>query len=139
MDRVRFDHSQLAEVAKNIVKNAEHKVLCLHGPMGVGKTTLVKALLMVLGASDSGNSPTFGIVNEYHHNNGKLLAYHFDCYRLEDEMEAYDLGFEEYLAKNVWVFIEWPEKITGLLPLGLTDIFLELEPDFSRSLQLKNP
>ena len=46
----------------------------------------------------------------------KLLAYHFDLYRLKNEAEALDLGIEEYLYSDRWIFIEWPGKIPSLLP-----------------------
>ena len=84
--------------------------------MGVGKTTLIKSLIKQLGAVDSGNSPSYGLVNEYHNANGKLVAYHFDFYRIESEEEALDMGIEEYFNSNAYIFIEWPEKIAKLLP-----------------------
>ena len=83
--------------------------------MGAGKTTLIKAILKEMGAIDSGSSPTFGIVNEYHNKDGELLAYHFDFYRLNDETEAYDMGLEDYLSQDCYIFIEWPEKIPSLI------------------------
>ena len=84
--------------------------------MGVGKTTLIKEIIKVLGATDSGSSPTFGLVNEYADETGELIAYHFDFYRIEDESEALDIGFEDYLASGKWILIEWPERIPSLLP-----------------------
>lgn len=69
-----------------------------------------------LGANDIANSPTFGLVNEYFDVNDDPLAYHFDFYRLNDEMEALDMGFEDYLNSDAWLFIEWPGKISSLLP-----------------------
>ncbi|NNE78107.1 MAG: tRNA (adenosine(37)-N6)-threonylcarbamoyltransferase complex ATPase subunit type 1 TsaE, partial [Pricia sp.] len=74
----------------------------------------------------SGSSPTFGIVNEYHTSEGDLLAYHFDFYRLNDETEALDLGFEDYLNQKAWVLIEWPEKIASLLPKKVTEMHIEV-------------
>ena len=94
----------------------ENRIFCFYGPMGIGKTTLIKAMLQHLGAVDLGNSPTFGLVNEYHNAQGQLVAYHFDFYRINSLEEALDIGFEDYLASDVSIFIEWPEKIEGLLP-----------------------
>src|SRR5690606_12516072 len=104
-----YNQGQIKEVAQKILRETSSKVLCFHGDMGAGKTTLIKALVQELGGGDVGSSPTFGIVNEYQLPNGGLLGYHFDFYRLEDETEALDLGLDDYLYSNVWVFMEWPE------------------------------
>ena len=129
-----FKLEDLQTVARRIIQNVPSKIIAFHGDMGVGKTTLIKALLKELGAADSGSSPTFGIVNEYHDRKGLLLAYHFDFYRLEDESEAYDLGFEEYLAQDCWVFIEWTEKVETLLPEQTTPLHLSLSDGECRRL-----
>lgn len=97
-----------------------------YGEMGAGKTTLIKAIMKELGVAGDTSSPTFGIVNEYQDNENKTLAYHFDFYRLEDEMEALDIGVEDYFYANKWVFIEWPEKISSFLPEDATNIKLEV-------------
>ena len=102
--------------------------------MGAGKTTLTKALVKELGGSDDGSSPTFGIVNEYHLKSGGLLGYHFDFYRLNDEIEALDLGFEDYLNQDVWIFIEWPEKIPSFLPEDTMDIHIKILDHKTRAL-----
>jgi len=82
--------------------------------MGSGKTTLIKELVKQLGSKDRVSSPTFSLVNEYEGITNSV--YHFDFYRIEDEQEAYDMGFEEYLDSSHQVFIEWPEKIPNLWP-----------------------
>lgn len=108
--------NDLPKVAEAILKLAENRrVILFFGKMGVGKTTLIKEICLKLGIEENVSSPTFGIVNEYVGEESKI--YHFDAYRLENEDEAYDIGVEEYLYSGNWCFIEWPEKITGLLPL----------------------
>lgn len=121
-----FSTSEIQNIAKKIIANTPTKTLCFYGEMGAGKTTLIKAIMKELGVIGGTSSPTFGIVNEYHDNKNKTLAYHFDFYRLEDEMEALDIGIEDYFYANKWVFIEWPEKITSFLPEDATNIKLEV-------------
>lgn len=133
--KVIFNEKQITEVAQQLITDSTSKTFCFYGAMGAGKTTLIKALVKELGGGDVANSPTFSIVNEYHHANGELLGYHFDFYRLEDELEALDLGFDEYLDREVWVFIEWPERIAGLLPEERTDIYLEVLDTETRELR----
>ena len=131
-----FQLEDIQQVAKAVVEAAPGKQLCFYGEMGVGKTTFIKALLKELGAVDRGNSPTFGLVNEYHNANGQLLAYHFDFYRLEDETEALDMGLEDYLNSEAWIFMEWPEKIGSLLPEDVVTIFLHFVDENTRSIEL---
>ena len=69
------------QVAKDIIKYSEHKVLLFHGEMGAGKTTLIKEICKELGSDDSISSPTFSIVNEYITLNNNTI-YHFDFYRI---------------------------------------------------------
>jgi len=123
---ITYTEEKIQSVASQLIEKANSTVLCFYAPMGAGKTTLIKAVLKELGAIDSGSSPTFGIVNEYHDTNGELLAYHFDFYRLNDETEALDLGLEDYLNQNIWTFIEWPEKIASFLPENATHIHIEI-------------
>lgn len=121
-----YQEHDILKVAQQLMNEVSSKTLCLYGEMGAGKTTLVKALVKELGSADSTSSPTFGIVNEYHHMDGSVLGYHFDFYRLTDETEALDLGFEEYLNQDVWIFIEWPEKISSFLPDDAVNVHIEI-------------
>ncbi len=72
------------QVAKDIIKYSEHKVLLFHGEMGAGKTTLIKEICKELGSDDSISSPTFSIVNEYITLNNDTI-YHFDFYRINSD------------------------------------------------------
>ena len=111
---------QLPEIASTILQKSDSKTFLFYGAMGMGKTTLIKELCLQLGVKDTISSPTFSLVNEYDTKDG--IAYHFDVYRIEDEEELYQIGFEEYLTRNAWVFIEWPEKIPNSLPDNATTI-----------------
>jgi len=115
--------SELTEVAKWIIANLKNRVVLFQGEMGSGKTTLIKEVCRQLGVSEEVSSPTFSLVNEYQGKMGPV--YHFDFYRLEAEEEALDFGVEEYLDSGHWCLLEWPEKISNLLPEEYTTLIIE--------------
>jgi len=127
---------QIPAIAKEILMSVNDKILLFYGEMGTGKTTLIKELVKQLGVVDIVSSPTFSLVNEYLSPNGDSI-YHFDFYRIEDEGEAYDIGIEEYFSGNNWCFIEWPEKVENLLPLDSVAIYLTINMDNTRNIQIR--
>lgn len=129
-----YDLKSLATVASKIIAQARNKTLLFKGEMGAGKTTLIKEIVKQLGSDDRVSSPTFSLVNEYKTPSGRI--FHFDFHRLEDEAEAFDIGFEEYVYSDAWKLIEWPQKIAHLLPEEKTVVFLETTPDHQRKLVL---
>ena len=131
-----FSIDQLNEVAQQIIANNPKKVILFHGEMGVGKTTLIKQLCKTLGVTGATSSPTFSLVNEYETNNNQLV-YHFDFYRLNSEVEALDMGIDDYLYSSNWCFIEWAEKIPNLIPETHSVITISLLTDGKRSLTLR--
>ncbi len=134
--KITYTEKELSAVAARIIANSATKILCFYGEMGSGKTTLIKELVSQLDGSDPASSPTFGLVNEYHTSAGELLGYHFDFYRIEEATEALDIGLEDYLYQDVWVFIEWPEKIASLLPEHKTEIHIEIIDQHTRQLEI---
>jgi len=108
-------------------------VFAFHGEMGAGKTTFIKALCEEMGVTDMITSPTFAIVNEYTTSDRRTI-YHFDCYRLKNIREAFDLGAEEYFYSGGLCFIEWPEKIEELLPENTVIINIAVLNDGSREI-----
>lgn len=130
-----FSLDQLEEVAKQIIAQNPDKVILFHGEMGVGKTTLIKQLCKSLGVTEATSSPTFSLVNEYQANDNQLV-YHFDFYRLKNEIEAMDMGVDDYLYSGNWCFIEWAEKIPSLVPEPHSVVTIELLPNGKRSLEL---
>ncbi|MEZ4827472.1 MAG: tRNA (adenosine(37)-N6)-threonylcarbamoyltransferase complex ATPase subunit type 1 TsaE [Bacteroidia bacterium] len=103
------------QIAKTILSACNPlKIFAFYGQLGAGKTTLIKSFCQVLGVNMPVTSPTFALVNEY--SGLTSVIYHFDFYRIRNELEAYDIGLEEYLDSGAFVFIEWPEKIPTLLP-----------------------
>ena len=131
-----YSLENLPYIASQVIEKASNKVLLFHGEMGSGKTTLIKEICKQLKVEDAISSPTFSLVNEYHSKTGEKI-YHFDFYRIEDENEAYDIGFEDYLDSNNWCFIEWPENVENLLPLDAVEIKISIVDNQQRNIQLK--
>ena len=130
-----FSIDEIQEVANKIIVENPNKVILFHGNMGVGKTTLIKALAKELGVKDATSSPTFSLVNEYQIERNQYV-YHFDVYRLKNETEAMDMGIDEYLYSGNWCFIEWAEKIPNLIPEKHSTINLSQAVDGKRHLRL---
>jgi len=125
----------LAEVAEKVIEFAgDQSVFLFYGEMGAGKTTFIKHLCSVLGVVDATSSPTFSIVNEYSSANGTV--FHFDFYRLKQESEALDLGYEDYFYSGNYCFIEWPEKCLQLLPEDTLHIYIETSADEMRNIKI---
>lgn len=119
--------SDLSSVAASLLHDAgANRVFAFYGNMGAGKTTLIKEICKQIGVTDHTTSPTFTIVNEYLTQNGQTV-YHFDFYRIKNETEAFDLGFENYLYSGNYCFIEWPEKVKTLLPQEIAVITIATE------------
>ncbi|QEC77312.1 tRNA (adenosine(37)-N6)-threonylcarbamoyltransferase complex ATPase subunit type 1 TsaE [Mucilaginibacter ginsenosidivorax] len=129
--------SNLPQAARAIIEHAgNNRIFLFYGDMGAGKTTLIKELCKALGTTDNISSPTFSIVNEYHTAKDKI--YHFDFYRLKDQTEALDMGYEEYFYAGAWCFIEWPEKIPDLLPEHYSNITIKVLDDGARLVSIEN-
>ena len=118
---------QLPKIAKDILASvSSYNKFLLYADMGVGKTTLIKALSLQLGVEEGVSSPTFSIVNEYT-SRTNVKIYHFDFYRLKDEEEVFDLGFEDYLLQDAYCFIEWPERAPNLIKDDMVVIKIRLD------------
>lgn len=93
----------------------DHSILSLEGPMGAGKTCFVKGLAEALGCDPRDvSSPTFTLIHEYH--GGRLTLVHMDLYRIESATDLAPLGFDDYLAGDGIVAIEWGGKFADELP-----------------------
>ena len=132
---ITFSLDEINDVAKKILEQNLNKVILFYGEMGVGKTTFIKALAKEIGVYEATSSPTFSLVNEYQTINSQVI-YHFDFYRLNTEIEALDMGVDEYLYSGNWCFIEWAEKIPNLVPESHSVISISLHSDGRRSLKL---
>ena len=129
-----FKLNDVDALAKELSTLICHSIILFDGSMGMGKTTLIKALCKQLNVIDTVSSPTFSLINEYKTRDGKSM-YHFDCYRLETPEEAYDFGAEEYLDSGSICLIEWAEKIQPLLPQELHRVKLEYIDQNTRKIE----
>lgn len=132
------------------------KMMILRGPLGAGKTTLVKGIAAALGAAEPEEvtSPTFTLVHEYagrgvegsrrgteplneSENLGDaVLLYHLDLYRIETEQQLATLGIEEFVTPKSLVLIEWGEKFPSLVSASDGEIAIEILPGDKRRITL---
>jgi len=114
----------VAEQFLNVI--GDNRIFAFYGEMGAGKTTFINSILKVMGIKEHTSSPTFSIINEYLSTNYGTV-YHFDFYRLENEMEALDIGLEDLIYGEEYCFMEWPERIENLLPMNTVNINITIE------------
>jgi tRNA threonylcarbamoyladenosine biosynthesis protein TsaE len=110
-------------------------VVALSGDLGAGKTTFVSGLSRGWGSPDQVTSPTFVLVNEYRRPGG-LRLWHLDGYRLSSAAEALAFGFDDLLAAEGVIVIEWPERFGAALPAERLHVHLAWVDDTRRSLRL---
>ena len=120
---INYSIEEIDKTAKIVLSlNPSTKIFIFNGEMGSGKTTIIKAIIKELGYEGTVSSPTFSLINEYF-NDDKI--YHFDFYRIKSRNELLDIGIDEYISRNDWCFIEWPNLIVDMLP----DKHIELNID----------
>jgi tRNA threonylcarbamoyladenosine biosynthesis protein TsaE len=123
---LEYSLETLPVIARELLAYAgDTRLFLFYAPMGAGKTTIIKELCKALGSKDNFSSPTFSIINEYVFPGGKI--FHFDLYRLKNLDELLDLGFEDYLASNPYVFIEWPELAEEIIGEHFVKISVKTE------------
>jgi tRNA threonylcarbamoyladenosine biosynthesis protein TsaE len=110
------------------------EVIALVGPLGAGKTCLVRGIARGLGAATATvSSPTFALIHEYR---GHIPIIHVDLYRLQPEDARHGLGLEEYLTSAAVTIVEWADKIEALLPRDHLRVELEHVDEHSRRISL---
>ncbi|GAC1545195.1 MAG: tRNA (adenosine(37)-N6)-threonylcarbamoyltransferase complex ATPase subunit type 1 TsaE [Candidatus Velthaea sp.] len=107
----------------------------LRGPLGVGKTTLVRAIVCALhGSDDAVSSPTFVFRQRYE---GEPPVEHIDLYRLNDPRELDELGLEDAFGADRIALVEWPERAPALLPPGAIQIDIAGSGNGPRTITVK--
>jgi tRNA threonylcarbamoyladenosine biosynthesis protein TsaE len=105
--------------------DTDARCIFLHGPLGAGKTTVVRGLLRALGEHGAIHSPTYGLIESYSLARGEIV--HVDLYRLQGEADAEALGLRDSCHGGVLLLIEWPERAPAALPKP--DLMLTLAPE----------
>lgn len=124
-----FQLPDIGMAAATIWQSFPHQtVFAFHGEMGAGKTTLIHALCLAKGVTDTTGSPTFSIVNEYLYPAGRI--FHIDLYRLRDEEEAIRTGVEDVLYSGDICLVEWPDRAPGIFPPDTVHLHIHvIDPD----------
>ncbi|MEP6584087.1 MAG: tRNA (adenosine(37)-N6)-threonylcarbamoyltransferase complex ATPase subunit type 1 TsaE [Ginsengibacter sp.] len=121
-----FQIDEISLAAKQfIIAASGYKIYTFTGDLGAGKTTFIDAVCKELGVIDAVTSPTYSLIHEYRTIH-KEIIYHIDAYRLASSGEAIDAGLEECIFSGEICMIEWPSKISFILPgdIVASEIFI---------------
>ncbi len=119
------------EIARKMASSWKgDEVVFLEGELGAGKTVFARGLAAGLGVKDLDEvcSPSFTLVNIY---KGRCPIFHVDLYRLENETEIRELGWEDWLGQGV-IIVEWAEKISFWLTEQVIRVKIEVKEDGTR-------
>jgi len=143
METRTYSVQDIASLATSLVAYASEQknetgatVLALSGNLGAGKTTLVQHVASELGVDEVVTSPTFVVMKRYETTHlGFTELIHIDAYRIEQATEMVVLGFLEWLKNpHTLICIEWPEKISTLIPKGAIAVSLMVVDDTQRKI-----
>ena len=112
----------------------ENDIVAISGPLGAGKTALIKGAAAGLDAKGPAVSPTFTLINEY---SGRLDIYHFDFYRIKNIDELENIGCYEYFSKGGVCLIEWADKFPGIFHGRNFIITINKIPGGAREIRIK--
>ena len=133
---IAHDASEMEAVGEELASRLRNgQLVSLVGPLGSGKTTLVKGIAKGLLITDLVVSPSYVLAREYQ---GRLALHHVDAYRVGSLAELAEVGLDAYLPPDRGVtVVEWPERIDGLVEASDTLVEIELLDDGSRRVQLR--
>src|SRR5215470_18825512 len=111
-------------------------VIALIGPLGAGKTHLVRAVSEGLNIANSRvvSSPTFVLIQEYE---ARLPVYHFDAYRLRGPAEFFDLGAHEYFEGNGVCLVERADRVEACLPAEQLRVTIAITGEHARRFDIE--
>ena len=112
--KIKFQINQLKEVSVNVKEKIKTNIVLISGEMGIGKTTLIKEVLLSMKVVKNVSSPTFSIINEYITGQNKIV-YHMDLYRIKNISEIEGIGLFEYLESGNLCIIEWGDMIEKII------------------------
>ena len=112
--KIKFQINQLKEVSVNVKEKIKTNIVLISGEMGIGKTTLIKEVLLSMKVVENVSSPTFSIINEYITGQNKIV-YHMDLYRIKNISEIEGIGLFEYLESGNLCIIEWGDMIEKII------------------------
>lgn len=117
------------------------EVVAFSGELGAGKTCMIQGVCAGLEIEEVVNSPTFILINEYTGRAGgqPVNVYHFDLYRLRNQIELEALGAEEYFYSQGICLVEWAERAGAALPPRRREVVLEHCGPQARRIVLKSP
>ena len=125
--------TRLGQVIGRVLRGGE--TIALYGPLGAGKTALVRGIAQGLDASPTAfSSPTFVVIREYYQ--GRLPLAHVDLYRIRSPRELESTGLIEYFSGQTVTAIEWADKGLAALPQDRIEIALNHRAARSRTIQL---
>ncbi|MDB4223925.1 tRNA (adenosine(37)-N6)-threonylcarbamoyltransferase complex ATPase subunit type 1 TsaE [Granulosicoccus sp.] len=121
--------TEMQNFGSRLVKSLPEKALVtLSGELGAGKSVLARAMIHALGYEGRVKSPTYTLIETYeasHAGQSATRIAHLDLYRLSDPEELEYLGFDDVLANNNLVIIEWPEQGEGRVPAANLNVSIE--------------
>ena len=110
------------------------EIIAYQGGLGAGKTAFTRGLARGLGISMRVTSPTYTIVNEY--TGGRLPLFHFDMYSLGSAEELFDIGWEDYLARDGVCAVEWSENVQEAMQGAIT-VRMEKRSENTRCIRIE--
>ena len=129
--------AEMEEIGANLAPTVGNGMLIsLIGPLGSGKTTLVKGLARGLLITDIVVSPSYLLAREYQ---GRIALHHIDAYRISTLKELAEVGLDELLPPTSGVTaVEWPSRVEGIVDLSDIIVRIELLDNQARRVQISS-